>query len=91
MFSLNPLCSSDRSAVLPQNKALHSVWTLQICYTPIKKEKKKKKVVNSRVDSLCVRFLFRCVCSVNFQLPLRGGQTNPRILLSDQCDSSKVR
>lgn len=48
-------------------------------------------MVNSRVDSLCVCFLFRCVCSVNFQLPLRGGQTNPQILLSDQCDSSKVR
>lgn len=47
--------------------------------------------MNSRVDSLCVRFLFCRVCSVNFQLPLCGGQTNPRILLSDQCDSSKVR
>lgn len=43
------------------------------------------------MDSLCVCFLFRCICSANFQLPLRGGQTNPRILLSDQCDSSKVR
>lgn len=99
LLCLNPLCSSDSAVLLPFLKPKHLIPYARVKYAilPLKKKKRKicnfnfSKVVNSRVDSLCVRFSFRCVCSVNFQLPQCGGQTNPRILLSDQCDSSKVR
>lgn len=96
LHCLNPLCSSDSAVLQPFLKPKHLILYARFKYAVLHLKRKEKifnfsKVVNSRVDSLCVRFLFRCVCSVNFQLPQCGGQTNPRILLSDQCDSSKAR
>lgn len=45
MLCLNPLCSSDHSAALPQTKARNSICTLQIRYTPIKKKREKSAVL----------------------------------------------